>query len=112
MRCLKCKKWGHANTDKSCPMYGKSKLDVDYLVENAEGEKAEEEEEKLQLQQQPGTSRKASSAEGSDASEITIDMLHALPKAEKKVLLKRLKKLLKKSKWRKKAEIAREVYMI
>ena len=29
VKCMKCKGWGHVITDKSCPLYGKSRLDVD-----------------------------------------------------------------------------------
>lgn len=97
MRCMKCKKWGHANTDKSCPMYGKSKLDVDFVVDTTEASEEVLHEEKEEEKPKSSTT---------EDSVITLEMLNALPKEEKKVLLKRLRKLLKKSKWRKKANIA------
>ena len=90
-------------------MYGKSKLDVDFVVE-------ETEEEPLKLSGAVGNTedRKAdfSSKQPSDNETITLEMVNALPKEEKKALLKRLKKLLKKSKWRKKFKIAQELYSI
>ncbi|CAF0813946.1 unnamed protein product [Brachionus calyciflorus] len=96
-RCLKCKRLGHVITDKVCPLYGKSRLDVE------DGETPELAPEPLiEVKQEPKETVLESTKENvpveSDETEITLDMLRALPKKEKKVLLKRLKKLEKKLK--------------
>jgi CBF1 interacting corepressor len=103
IRCLKCKRIGHANTDKSCPLYGKSRLDVEDTLD--------EESVKLTLQEpdfkppKPVESNNLNSSKEESLianeekdDDLTLDMLRNLSKKEKKVLLKRLKRLTKKIK--------------
>jgi len=114
VRCLKCKRWGHVNTDKSCPLYGKSRLDVDsadFVPYDAETLKENLKTEGLVMKK--GLMPMAGNIEPSEANEekqrkkgrrhddsneesISLDMLRALPKHEKKVMLKRLKELDKR----------------
>ena len=104
IQCLKCKRWGHANTDKTCPLYGKSRLDAentdlfkeyDKKVElSHEKEKREPQIEKIKLE----PTLKSNASSSSSEIEVPLDMLRALSKKDKKIILKRLFKLEQKGK--------------
>jgi CBF1 interacting corepressor len=101
IRCLKCKRIGHANTDKSCPLYGKSRLDVEDTLDE-DSVKLTLQEPEFKQPNQPIIESNNLNTSNDKVEEkdddLTLDMLRNLSKKEKKVLLKRLKRLTKKIK--------------
>lgn len=99
MRCLKCKRFGHVNTDKSCPLYGKSRLDEEHQQAFADFERKETERQKKEEARAVAAEEAAMAhkKQSDDAAEITLDMLRALSKKEKKQIIKRLVRLEEKA---------------
>jgi hypothetical protein len=104
---LKCKRLGHVNTDKSCPLYGKSRLDEDNAdLFNEYDRKASLAEissssNVMTVKSEPTVYQEVSVKREVD-EEVTLDMLRTLGKKEKKAILKRLLRLEKKAKKSKK----------
>jgi len=111
-KCIKCGKFGHMNTDKRCPLYGKA-VDHEAPIQNIDQDKLIQEmrAEGLAMRWSAWDMNKAAGAnhqmveeekpkQGVDRAEV----LRNMSKEEKKALLKKLEKMDKKKKKKSKKE--------
>jgi len=104
-KCIKCGKFGHMNTDKRCPLYGKA-VDADAPVQNIDQERLIQEmkAEGLAMRWSAWDMNKATNSaqhqlleeEKQRPAQGRAEMLKNMSKEEKKALLKKLEKMERK----------------
>ncbi|KZC04730.1 PREDICTED: corepressor interacting with RBPJ 1 [Dufourea novaeangliae] len=121
VRCIKCHKWGHINTDKECPLYSQAMSVV--MANNSQTPSAPDALTLVQQMREDGLALKKSAlnaqqhlrvpehehlmvSDDEEQSEITF--LKTLSKKEKKKLLRKLQQLEKKTKKSKKKKSKRK----
>ena len=118
-KCIKCGKFGHMNTDKRCPLYGKA-VDAEAPIQNIDQDKLIQEmrAEGLAMRWSAWDMNKAAGGAASAAvmQEMVeternktgpvdrAEVLKSMSKEEKKALLKKLEKMDKKKKKKAKKE--------
>jgi len=102
-KCIKCGKYGHMNTDKRCPLYGKS-IDHDAPIQNVDQNKLIQEmkAEGLAMRYTAWDMKREIGPNHTMVEEERgvdrVELLKTMSKEEKKKLLKKLKKMEKKQK--------------
>ena len=112
-KCIKCGKFGHMNTDKRCPLYGKA-VDYDAPVQNIDQERLIQEmkAEGLAMRWSAWDMNKATNnanhqlveEERQKPAVDRAELLKNMSKEEKRALLKKLEKMEKKKKKKAKKE--------
>lgn len=110
VRCIKCHKWGHINTDKECPMYNQASssdqtgpsLDPLILVQQMREDGLAMKRSALSIQQHMRFSHNQDLIPSEDEDEKTkqseMEFLKSLSVKQKQRLLRKLEKLEKKDK--------------
>lgn len=111
VRCIKCHKWGHINTDKECPLYSQAMSVV--MANNSPSTSAPDALALVQQMREDGLALKKSALSAQqhlrvpehehlmvsdDEEQFEITFLKTLSKKEKKKLLLKLQQLEKKTK--------------
>jgi len=106
VRCIKCHKWGHINTDKECPLYNKAggAGDASNEMDPIELMRRMKEEEGLALKQSilghridPNIANQQLLSSDEGEEDIEMQFLQSLSTKQKEKLLKKLEKLEKKT---------------
>ncbi|CAK9798351.1 Corepressor interacting with RBPJ 1 [Anthophora quadrimaculata] len=111
VRCIKCHKWGHINTDKECPLYSQAMSVV--MANNSQTPSTPDALTLVQQMREDGLALKKSALSAQqhlrvpehehlmvsdDEEQSAITLLKTLSKKEKKKLLKKLQQLERKVK--------------